>query len=168
LAVLGDLGRSANEPHASSAATANLNRHNPYEAPVSTDTASENYLAQDRVTFWRLLAVIIPVTAWAIFRTSPIGILLPGAIGVAAAIHKSGSLRAAPFCIALAYCLGVTLIFCAYEITNGYDPLVLNDDDLRPKITAVWAALGILGAVGGAMLGARLSHSNEMQRRAEP
>lgn len=124
-------------------------------------------MSLETVFLW-LLVVLAPATAWSIFRVSPIGVVLPGAIGVAAALRKNFSARTVCLCVAMAYIIGVTVIFCADVITNAYDPLILNDDSLRLQITRVWAALGILGATGGAILGGRFSGSNPTEDRAEP
>lgn len=117
----------------------------------------------------KLIAIpLVGLTCWSIYFVSPLGIILPAVIGWAFATYFAARTRTAFLSIVLAYVVGVSAIICADLITNAFDPLLLNDDELRPMIARIWAANGILGALVGAASGVFFASRKRAQSRAEP
>jgi hypothetical protein len=145
-----------------------LNQIDPYETPRSTHDTSKSVVGSRTLHIWLILVPLLALTAWSIYRVSPVGIILPAVIGCMIAVHQRGTIRMMLGCTVLAYVVGVAMIAFADAVTHAYNPFLLNNDDLRVKILRVWAAFGILGAGGGAALGVRFARSGTPKEKAEP
>lgn len=146
-----------------------MNRYNPYEAPRTVANETQNVYSLTHRSLLRLVAIpLVGLNCWSIYFVSPIGIILPAAIGWAFATRFAGTFPTALLAIVLAYVVGVFAIVCADLVTNAYDPLLLNNDALVPVVTRIWAATGILGALIGAAIGVFLASPKADQNRAEP
>ena len=144
-----------------------LIRPNPYERPSATTHGALSDVATRNDNSRWLIALLIPVTVWAIYQVSPVGILIPGAIGVAVGRHCRGGIRVTAACTTLAYFVGVITISCADVLTHAYAPLILTDDTVRPQLARAWAAFGVLGSLGGALMGCLVAEWTRPEDRAE-
>ena len=151
-----------------------MNCSNPYESPPAVPDAGSplgqrSFIPSCTVLFWLILVPLIGFIPWAIFHVSPIGIILPAAIGFVVAFRCSATLRRTLLSIALAYLIGVSAIIFADIVTESiYGSMRLSDDVWRTKVTQIWAACGTLGAIAGAALGVRNGQSKPTPDRTEP
>lgn len=144
-----------------------MDRTNPYAPSAETSAYAHKDSARNEEYFRWFVATLVLVTTWAIYRISPIGVFVPGGIGLAVSLRRGGGLRRTSACIALAYVVGIAAIFCADLVTHWYDPLILTVDEVSGHIARGWAVLGVLGAIGGAMLGSRIAQLKSRNDGAE-
>jgi len=146
-----------------------VNRSNPYVTPPTVDGDPPNALGVTQRSLLKLIAIpLVGLTCWSIYFVSPLGIILPAVIAWAFATYFAARTQTAILSAVLAYVVGVSAIICADGITNAYDPLLLNDDVLRPIVTRIYAASGILGALVGAASTVFFAAPKRAQSRAEP
>ena len=124
-----------------------MKRLNPYQTPDYTRESSQNSAA---LPGWLTLAVLITMAAWAVYYRPPLGIAFPGVIAFAAAWWQRKSFTTVLVCVLLSYFVGIVAMVSGVLVT--YDPQLMMDDAVRPKITRVWAGLGIFGAFVGTAL----------------